>query len=660
MPVRFSVGARIGCIVGLSIGGLVALAVMQTSTLAEALRQQRQSELKHLTDLARGIAETEHAAALRDGSGEPAAQRRAAARIGALRYGNGDYFWINDMGPRMVMHPVKPELDGQELGEIKDPAGLRLFVAFVDTVRRSGAGFVTYQWPKPGAEAPQPKLSYVTGFAPWNWVIGTGVYIDDLDAQVWRSARQVIGVGLGIVLLLGIGTLLIGRRISRGLVAMTSAVTRLGQGDFDIALPGLARRDELGDMARSIEQFKLLAVEKARAEAAREDERRLAAAQAKRLALQAMADTVERETNAAVAEVSAGTERMAANATHMTGTAVALGRNASSVAAAAEQALNTAQTVAAASTQLSASISEIAGQVNSSKRLTSEAVAASDQAQATIAQLSEAANKVGAVTSLINEIASQTNLLALNATIEAARAGEAGRGFAVVASEVKSLAQQTARATGEIAQQIAGIQESTRQSVASIHAIGEVIRSVEQVSGAIAAAIEEQSAVTREIARNVDETSQAACEVAAQIVTVSTEAVETGRRAGDIQGGAGEIAGKIDDLRTVLVRAIRTATTDVDRRDSVRLAISRRGLGLVGARRHDIHAVELSMNGVAVTGLPLLAPGSMVELTLDGIPGALSCRLVRLQEDRTVLTFEAAGPAKAAIAQLLDGPARAA
>jgi methyl-accepting chemotaxis protein len=563
MPgMRFSIGFRIYSIIGLSFCGLIGLAMLQINTLATSLKAQRQIELSHLGQLAVDVAQEEYDAAKRDNTSDETAKARAAARIAKMRYGNGDYFWINNLS-QMIMHPIKPELMGQDVKEIKDPTGKAVFFDAAQLVQQKGEGFIDYQWPKPGKDAPQPKLSFVTGFAPWGWVIGTGVYIDDLHAQVWDSVKVVALVGVVVILGLCLVTLLIARRISSALVRMTSSVTELGEGNFGIELPGLDRADELGDMARSIELFKIKAAEKARNEANLEAERRQIAERAKGNALQEMAETVERETNAAVGEVSTGTERMARNAVSMTDSALLLGKNSSSVAAAAEEALNNAQTVANAASQLSVSIAEIASQVKSSRALTLEAVTASTQAQSTIAKLSEAAGKVGAVTNLISEIASQTNLLALNATIEAARAGHAGRGFAVVAAEVKSLAEQTAKATSEIAQQITEIQDATQASVASIVGIGEVIRNVDSVSSIIAKAIEEQNTVTVEISRTVEETSLAAREVALQIVSVSNEAVETGRRASEIRDGSAEIANKVDLLRASLVRVIRTYAAPV-------------------------------------------------------------------------------------------------
>jgi methyl-accepting chemotaxis protein len=643
MKIRFSIGHRIYAIIGLSFFGLIGLATMQAANLASSLREQRQGELRHLAEVALSIAREEHEAASRNGTPGDAAREKAAARIGTLRYGNGDYFWINDLKPVMVMHPTKPELNGKNLGEMKDPNGKHLFVEFAETVRTRGAGFVDYQWPKPGKDAPQPKLSYVTGFEPWGWVLGTGVYIDDLQAQVWDSVRNVMAAAATIVVFIGAVTLLLARRTSKALVTMTGALTRLGEGDFGIKLPGLDRGDELGDMARSIEQFRIKAAEKVRREAEEEEERRLVAERTKARALREMAENVENATNLAVADVAEGTTKMARNATLMTDTALTLEKNSGSVAAAAEEALANAQTVARAASQLAASITQIASQVSSSRALTTNAVTASQQAETTIAKLSDAAARVGSVTSLISEIASQTNLLALNATIEAARAGDAGRGFAVVAQEVKSLAEQTAKATAEISQQITEIQAATEESVASMHTIGEVIRNVDHVSSAISIAIDEQNAVTAEISRTVEETSYAAREVASQIASVSAEATETGRRASEMRDGSSVIANKVDELRGTLVRVIRSSTSDVDRRTSPRLRLDCAARLKVQGKVTRVHVRDIALGGALIDqGLSEATLGEPVMLALDGLAIELTGFVARNDPDVTLIKFNLA------------------
>ncbi|MGC2774983.1 MAG: cache domain-containing protein [Bradyrhizobium sp.] len=634
---RFSLALRIYAIIGLSFCGLAGLAATQSQNLATALKEQRQSELSHLAQTALSIAREEYDAIARDKVAPEAAQKRAAERIGKLRYGSGDYFWINDMVPKMVMHPVKPELNGQDLADNKDPTGKRLFVEMVDVVKRQGAGVVDYMWPKPGKDAPQPKMSYVAGFEPWGWIIGTGVYVDDLEAQMWESKRAVFIAAMLVILVLGAVTLIIARRMSSALASMSGALTQLSLGNFEIKLPGLTRSDELGDMARSIEQFRQKIEEKARQTAMLEDEQRQVAERIKSKALKEMAEAVEQAASMAVGEVAQGTGQMADDAKSMTESALTLERNSSSVAAAAEQALATTQTVAKASSQLAASISQISGQVNSSRELTRKAVAASSEAQATIAKLSEAADKVGAVTSLISEIAGQTNLLALNATIEAARAGDAGRGFAVVASEVKSLAEQTAKATSEIAQQIAEIQDSTRASVTSIGAIGEVIRNVEEVSSGIADAIQAQNSVTMEISRTVEETSAAAREVASQIASVSREASEAGRRSTDIRDGSTNVAEKVQQLRTELVRVIRTSTADVDRRLATRLNINRPGTLEVSGEPVAVIVRNLSLGGALLEAIPVqLSVNASVTLAITGMISDLPGTVTRVG-DRTAL-----------------------
>ncbi|TAN69656.1 MAG: methyl-accepting chemotaxis protein, partial [Magnetospirillum sp.] len=264
-----------------------------------------------------------------------------------------------------------------------------------------------------------------------------------INRTVSRSMILIMLVGFAAMMAIGSA---IARSIYRPLAAMTGVMGKLAKGDMAVAIPDQDRRDEVGAMARSVHVFKNELMEVERLRAAQEESRKQAERD-KVAALQGMAETVERETRAAVEQIAEMTRRMADNADGMAQSAAAVGTNSQSVAAAASQALANAQTVAAAAEELSASIREIAGQVGTASRVTGGAVAASTRAQHTIGQLSQTVGRIGEVAKLINDIASQTNLLALNATIEAARAGEAGKGFAVVANEVKTLANQTAKAT---------------------------------------------------------------------------------------------------------------------------------------------------------------------------------------------------------------------
>ena len=440
----------------------------------------------------------------------------------------------------------------------RNPTGKQLFVEFVDVVKSKGSGYVDYQWPKPGKDAPQPKLSYVTGFEPWGWVIGTGVYIDDLQAQLWESAKEVIVAALIVIGLLGAVTLLMARKMSSALVAMTSSVTKLGEGDFGIELPGLNRRDELGDMARSIEQFKVKAEQKANDEAeAKITQDHLATDQRKR-EMHKLADEFESAVGEIVETVSSASAELESSASKLTSTAEHSQELATMVAAASEEASTNVQSVASATEELTSSVNEISRQVQESARMAGEAV---DQARKTndrVGELSKAAARIGDVVELINTIAGQTNLLALNATIEAARAGEAGRGFAVVASEVKALAEQTAKATGEIGQQITGIQAATQESVGAIKEISGTIEKLSEISSAIAAAVEEQGAATQEISRNVQQAAQGTQQVSSNITDVQRGASETGSASSQVLSAAQSLSGDSNRLKLEVDRFLAT------------------------------------------------------------------------------------------------------
>ena len=557
MKLRFSLGLRIYCIIGLSFCGLIGLSALQINTLSTSLKAQRQAELGHLVELAVEVAKEEYDWAKRDKTSEEAAKQRAAARIGKMRYGNGDYFWINNLS-QMIMHPTKPELIGRDIKEINDPAGKPFLYDAAVLVKRDGSGFVEYEWPKPGKEAAQPKLSFVTGFAPWEWTIGTGVYIDDLQAQVWENAKIVGIAALIVIALIGMVSIIIARKMSSALVAMTSVVTKLGEGDFNIKLPGLDRGDELGDMARSIEQFKIKAAEKAQGEAETIKQQEQLAKERHKRDMNKFADDFEAAVGNIVETVSSASTELEASAGILTATAERSQVLTTSVAAASEQASANVQSVASSTEEMSSSVNEISRQVQESARIANEAVDQTRKTNDRVSQLSKAAARIGDVVELINTIAGQTNLLALNATIEAARAGEAGRGFAVVASEVKALAEQTAKATGEIGQQITGIQAATQESVGAIKEISSTIERLFEISSTIAAAVEEQGAATQEIARNVQQASQGTQQVSSNIADVQRGASETGSASSKVLSAAQSLSGDSNRLKLEVGKFLNT------------------------------------------------------------------------------------------------------
>jgi len=340
----------------------------------------------------------------------------------------------------------------------------------------------------------------------------------------------------------------IGRDISVPLVRITGAMQELAAGNLAVRIPGAGQKDEIGQMASSLDIFKenMIANERMRAE--REEQKRRAEAEQKS-ALRSLADRFQSQVGGVIDAVSAAAAQLQSASSHMSSTALDTSAKATKVAGAADNASSNVATVASASEELSASINEIAGQMERSQIVAAQADSEAARTSELISRLSENVASIGAIADLINDIASQTNLLALNATIEAARAGEAGKGFAVVANEVKHLANQTARATEEITGRIALVQSGTGDAVGAIESIGKVVSELTAIGANVAAAVQQQTAATQEIARNVDQAAVGTQDVSSNIATVETSAKLTGAAAEQISASAASLADQADLLK---------------------------------------------------------------------------------------------------------------
>ncbi|MEI7843170.1 MAG: methyl-accepting chemotaxis protein [Gallionellaceae bacterium] len=532
-----TIKTKLSLVILIVMAGLLILSAFALYTEKTSLLEDRQVKTRHLVESAHTVLSHFYDQQTKGVLTEEQAKAAAMGVIKALRYQEKEYFWINDMTPRVVMHPMKPELDGKDVSEAKDPTGKKLFVEFVEVVKKDGAGFVAYMWPKPGFDKPVQKISYVKGFAPWGWVVGSGIYIDDIETIFWNTTRWMIGIIVVLSLIVFVMLQIIIRSITRPLSDIQNAIRRIQTSKDLSQRVAITRHDEIGDIGDSfnqmVESFQqiihrviegVIEVQKSSSQLYQSSNR--------------VSESSQKQSDAA-ASMAAATEEMLTSIEHVA-------ENSRHTYNIANQSGELSSQGERAASDTAVEMSKIADAVNLSS--------------VSITQLGEESKQISDIVKTIKEIADQTNLLALNAAIEAARAGEQGRGFAVVADEVRKLAERTSKSTVEITSMIEKIQSETNDAVAGMQ------EGTARVKGGVEMA--------EQAGRSMADIRAGAQKVLSSVNEITTALSEQSSAGGQVAQGVEQIAQMADENATAVNEIAVTAERLAHLADSLTEAVT--------------------------------------------------------------------------------------